>query len=188
LLSQGSQRKDDLVNSLVSNKSVQRLCKFAGCESLLLLALYSGTDAGSYSSMYATYGAKNYQYIKETVKAVRARFDQADGHTLSLRTPYDNALGVFPCRTFNLGRQSASIPHIDQNNLAQGWCTITSLGNFDPTARGHLALWNLGLVVRAPPGSTILIPSSLITHSNATIQPGEVRYSIVQYASGHLFR
>ena len=39
-----------------------------------------------------------------------------------------------------------------------------------------------------PPNSTILIPSSLIVHSNTPIQSDEVRYSIVQYAAGHLFR
>ena len=39
-----------------------------------------------------------------------------------------------------------------------------------------------------PPGSTILIPSSMLLHSNTSIQPEEVQYSIVQYASGHLFR
>jgi len=155
---------------------------------LALLSSYLGADKASCLGMYATYGARNHLYTKETVEAVRARFDQAGDPSASLRTPYDNALGVFPCRTFNLGRQSVSTPHTDQNNLAQGWCSITPLGNFDHTTGGHLALWNLGLVIQVPPGSTVLIPSSLITHSNATIQPGEVRYSIVQYASGHLFR
>ena len=188
MLSQGSQRKDSLVNSLVGNKSIQRLCKFASCECLPLLSLWSGTDAASSLGMYATYGARNYNYTKETVEAIRARFDQSGDSSLSLRTPYDNALGVFPCRTFNLGRQSVSTPHTDQNNLAQGWCSITPLGDFNPATGGHLALWNLGLVVQVPPGSTVLIPSSLVVHSNATIQPGETRYSVVQYASGHLFR
>jgi hypothetical protein len=49
-------------------------------------------------------------------------------------------------------------------------------------------LWDLGLVVRFPPGSTILIPSALLLHSNASIQPGEERVSIVQYAAGGLAR
>lgn len=187
-MSQGSQRKDALVNSLVSNKSVQRLCNFASSECPSLLFLSLGTNEASYSDMYAFYGSRNHEYTEQTVNIIRERFDQADNPTLSLRTPYDKALGVFPCRTFNLARQTVSTPHTDQNNLAQGWCSITPLGNFDHTAGGHLALWNLGLVVQVPPGSTVLIPSSLIVHSNATIQPNEIRYSIVQYASGHLFR
>lgn len=43
-------------------------------------------------------------------------------------------------------------------------------------------------MVRFPAGSTILVPSALITHSNVPIQKGEVRYSIVQYSSAGLFR
>jgi hypothetical protein len=136
--------------------------------------------------MYEVYGAKNYNYIKNTMEAIKQRFDGDKG--FSLRGKYDNAIGVFPCRTFNLAKQSASIPHTDHNNLAQGWCSITALGDFNPTQGGHLVLWDLGIVVEFPSNSTILIPSSLIVHSNIPIQPDEVRYSIVQYAAGHLFR
>ena len=50
-----------------------------------------------------------------------------------------------------------------------------------------MILWDLGLVIRFPPGSTILIPSALLTHSNVPIQPGEERYSIIQYSSSGLF-
>ena len=94
----------------------------------------------------------------------------------------------FPCRTFNLAPQSVSVPHTDHNNLAQGWCSITPLGDFNPVDGGHLVLWDLGLIVEFPPGSTILIPSSLIVHSNTSIQDTDTRYSVVQYAAGHLFR
>ncbi|KAF9062410.1 hypothetical protein BDP27DRAFT_1368872 [Rhodocollybia butyracea] len=52
---------------------------------------------------------------------------------------------------------------------------------------GHMILWDLGLVIRFPPGSTILIPSALLTHSNVPIQPGEEHYSIIQYSSSGLF-
>jgi len=141
-----------------------------------------------YSAMYATYGAKNYKYTKDTVEAIKKHYDGLEDKSLLRRRDYDKFLGVFPCRTFNLGQQSVSVPHTDHNNLAQGWCSITPLGNFDSVAGGHLVLWDLGLIVQFPPGTTALIPSSLILHFNTPIQPGEVRYSIVQYASGHLFR
>ncbi|KAJ3752821.1 hypothetical protein EV360DRAFT_54542, partial [Lentinula raphanica] len=62
------------------------------------------------------------------------------------------------------------------------------LGRFDPDKGGRLVLWDLGLIVRLPPGSTILIPSALLTHSNLPIQDGEERYSVVQYSSSGLFR
>ncbi|KAJ7201301.1 hypothetical protein GGX14DRAFT_371250, partial [Mycena pura] len=62
--------------------------------------------------------------------------------------------------------------HLDFANLAWGWCAITALGNFNPDRGGHLILWNLKLVVRFPPGSTIFIPSALLRHSNTSIQRG----------------
>ena len=73
-------------------------------------------------------------------------------------------------------------------NLPFGWCAITALGPFDPTHGGHLVLWDLKIVIEFPPGSTILIPSATLRHSNMAIQPGEKRFSITQYTAGGLFR
>jgi hypothetical protein len=73
-------------------------------------------------------------------------------------------------------------------NLPFGWCAITALGNFDPTLGGHLVLWDLKLVIEFPPGSTILIPSATLRHSNVAIRQGETRYSFTQYTAGGLFR
>ncbi|KAJ7883792.1 hypothetical protein B0H13DRAFT_2537891, partial [Mycena leptocephala] len=39
---------------------------------------------------------------------------------------------------------------------------ITALRRFNPDLSGHLILWDLKLVIRFPPGSTILIPSAII--------------------------
>jgi hypothetical protein len=66
-----------------------------------------------------------------------------------------------------------TFPHLDFANLAWGWCAITALGDFDPDKGGHLILWDLKLIIRFPPGSTILIPSTLIHHSNTSIHPHE---------------
>ncbi|THU83783.1 hypothetical protein K435DRAFT_688889, partial [Dendrothele bispora CBS 962.96] len=90
--------------------------------------------------------------------------------------------------TVNFGPVTVSQPHRDSANLAFGWCAITALGQFDPDRGGHLILWDLGLMIRFPPGSTILIPSALVTHSNTPIQKGETRYSFVQYSAAGLFR
>jgi hypothetical protein len=81
-----------------------------------------------------------------------------------------------------------SLPHTDEENLAQSWCSTTPLGAFDSKKGGHLVLWDLGLVIDFPAGSTVLIPSALILHSNTSIQDGETRFSIVQYVGGGLFR
>ncbi|KAE9394188.1 hypothetical protein BT96DRAFT_828078 [Gymnopus androsaceus JB14] len=94
---------------------------------------------------------------------------------------------VFAGISFNMGPFTVAWPHTDSHNLAFGWCTITALGNFDPDKGGHLILWDLGLVTWFPPGSTILIPSTLLTHSNVPIQPRDECYSIIQYSSSGLF-
>ncbi|KAJ3730736.1 hypothetical protein C8R42DRAFT_637406 [Lentinula raphanica] len=86
---------------------------------------------------------------------------------------------AFSSVSFNSGPACVSWPHTDNYNLAFGWCAITALGKFDPDIGGHLILWDLGLIVRFPPGSTILIPSALLTHSNLPIQKG--RSAILLY-------
>ncbi|KAJ7708495.1 hypothetical protein B0H14DRAFT_3099533 [Mycena olivaceomarginata] len=60
--------------------------------------------------------------------------------------------------------------------------------NFDPDLGGHLILWDLRLVIRFPPGSTILIPSAIVRHSNVPIQAHERRSSFAQYTAAGLFR
>ncbi|KAJ7790894.1 hypothetical protein B0H14DRAFT_2625553 [Mycena olivaceomarginata] len=88
---------------------------------------------------------------------------------------------IFAACTFNFGPRAICAAHLDFANLAWGWCAITALGNFDPDFGGHLILWDLGLVIRFPPGSTILIPSALVRHSNVPIRAHEERCSFVQY-------
>jgi hypothetical protein len=49
-------------------------------------------------------------------------------------------------------------------------------------------LRDLKLVIEFPPGSTILIPSSILSHSNVAVEAHERHYSFTQYAAGGLFR
>lgn len=92
-----------------------------------------------------------------------------------------------PACTFNLGPGTATYPHKDAANLAWGWCFVTALGHFDHVKGGHIVLWELGLVIEFPAGSTALIPSAVVTHSNAGVQEGEIRYSFTSYAAAGLF-
>ena len=69
-----------------------------------------------------------------------------------------------------------------------GWCAVTALGPFDPKQGSLLVLWDLKLVIEFPPGSTILLPSVVIQHSNVAIQRDEEKYSFTQYTAGGLFR
>lgn len=126
--------------------------------------------------------------MRATVEAIKARFDGSPDEQVGLRRSYDEKIGAFPCRSFNLGRQSVTFPHTDNCNLAHSWCSVTALGKFDHQTGGHLVLWDFGLVVDFPAGCTILIPSSIIVHSNTAIKAHESRFSIVQYAAGGLFR
>ncbi|KAJ7133132.1 hypothetical protein C8R44DRAFT_611223, partial [Mycena epipterygia] len=103
-----------------------------------------------------------------------------------LRRPFLN--GIWSAVTFNLGPMTCALGHRDFANLAFGWCAITALGFFDYTKGGHLILWDCKLVLEFPPGTTILIPSAAIYHSNIPIASGEWRYSFTQYTAGGLFR
>ncbi|KAI5885768.1 uncharacterized protein SCHCODRAFT_02672872 [Schizophyllum commune H4-8] len=98
------------------------------------------------------------------------------------------AQSVWACITINFGPRTMTYKHRDFGNLPFGWCAITALGKFDPNRGGHLILWECGLVIRFPPGSTIIIPSGIIHHSNIKIAEDETRYSVTQYTSGALFR
>ena len=75
-----------------------------------------------------------------------------------------------------------------QASKEPGWCCITALGDFDPTKGGHLVLWDLKLVIEFPPGSTVLLPSAAIAHSNTAIDCREMRCSFTQFTAGGLFR
>lgn len=100
--------------------------------------------------------------------------------------------GIYDCPfstvTFNLGGRVCTHPHKDSQNLAWGWCAVTSLGSYDPTWGGHLVLWEFNIAVEFPPYSTIMLPSAIVTHFNTQIQEGEKRSSIVQYNFSGLFR
>ncbi|KAH7880265.1 hypothetical protein C8J55DRAFT_437306, partial [Lentinula edodes] len=90
--------------------------------------------------------------------------------------------------TIDAGTQLFSPPHQDPDNTVHGWCADTPLAKYDPGVGGHLVLWELRLAIRFSPGSTILFPSTLVTHSTVPIQKGETRFAIFQYSSGGLSR
>ena len=104
----------------------------------------------------------------------------------SLKFPLKNS--IFAAITINFGPSTVTYIHRDYKNRAAGICAVRACGNFDDEKGGHIILWDLGLIIRFPAGSTIFLPSALIRHSNTTIRATETRYSITQYSSGHLFR
>ncbi|KAL1751667.1 hypothetical protein FB107DRAFT_221538 [Schizophyllum commune] len=107
-------------------------------------------------------------------------------HHPNLQTNFRSS--VWSSITVNYGPRTVTFPHRDFSNIPWGWCPITALGNYDYRRGGHLILWELRLVVEFPPGSTIIIPSSILTHSNVAIAANETRYSVTQYTAGGLIR
>ncbi|KAK0449360.1 hypothetical protein EV421DRAFT_1889158 [Armillaria borealis] len=97
------------------------------------------------------------------------------------------ANSIFTCITFNFGLLMLCFCHTDSGNLSFSWCAITALSKFNYCCGGHLILWDLKLVINFPPGSTILIPSAILQHSNTSLTHGEWCYSFTQYTLGALF-
>lgn len=128
---------------------------------------------------FATWAPNLYAYYVNHLRPLYAKHPR-------LKRIFRNS--IFACATFNFGPTACTFDHTDPGNLPFGWCSITSLGKFNPTLGGHLILWDLKLVIEFPPGSTILIPSAALRHSNVAIQQGETRYSFTQYTAGGLFR
>jgi hypothetical protein len=128
--------------------------------------------------MFAFWAPRLYQYYR----SANAKLDP------KLPRPRPFRRSVFAAATFNLGPNVWTFKHRDVLNLPFGWCAITALGDFDPTKGGHLVLWELKLVIEFPPGSTILIPSATIAHSNIPVSTNEYRASFTQYTAGGMFR
>ncbi|KAJ7281713.1 hypothetical protein C8J57DRAFT_1056475 [Mycena rebaudengoi] len=131
--------------------------------------------------MFQSYAPALHTFYKEQMHAVRCRAPW-------MRRLFLEALSVFAACTFNFGPPTVTLPHVNAANLAWGWCAITAFGNFNPDLGGHLILWDLRLIICFPPGSTIMIPSALLRHSNVSIQQGEARYSFTQFTASGLFR
>ncbi|KAF8232033.1 hypothetical protein L208DRAFT_1274153, partial [Tricholoma matsutake] len=128
---------------------------------------------------FATWFPKLYEYYHETLGAL---YEQDEGlEHLFLDS-------IWAAISFNFGPATWCYWHTDWGNLAFGVCIITNVGKFDSMCGGHLILWECGIVIEFPPGTSIIIPSAVISHSNLPIQPHEIWYSFMQYAAGGLFR
>ncbi|KAL0569694.1 hypothetical protein V5O48_012267 [Marasmius crinis-equi] len=161
---QTSKKREQVANELLNDPDVQRL-------------------SGFQSSGFSTWSPELFQSYAEN------RTVLLDHHP-SLRFNFSNS--VFAAATFNLGPRTVTVEHADSSNRADGFCAVTALSptedGYDYTKGGHLILWDLGLVIEFPPGTTILLPSAILRHSNVSIGKKERRYSYTQYTSGGLFR
>ncbi|KAF7968492.1 hypothetical protein HWV62_30451 [Athelia sp. TMB] len=160
VLDQGSLRNVRAAKAFCKNKYVKRVAHFG-------------------SSAFSYYGPKLYARYCDYFSRLRK-------HDPSLIWNFPRS--VFPATTVNFGPRATCYDHLDYGNAAAGWCSITSAGSYDPTRGGHLILFDIDKFVEFPPGSTILVPSSVMRHGNTPIHDGETRVGMTQYAAGALFR
>ncbi|KZP28375.1 hypothetical protein FIBSPDRAFT_729233 [Athelia psychrophila] len=165
----GQKRPGNLVNSRANARVLRRLLRTRALRRI----------AGFASGAFAFWNPRLHAYYHD-------RLGRLFQHHPRLERNFENS--VFACATVNFGPQTCCYPHTDANNLPFGLCAVTALGDFNPELGGHLVLWDLRMVIEFPPGSTILIPSATVRHSNTAIQRNETRYSFTQYAAGGLFR
>ncbi|KAF8059318.1 hypothetical protein FPV67DRAFT_1426687, partial [Lyophyllum atratum] len=149
-----------LINKLLQEPAFERLATFS-------------------SSVFATWAPKLYaEYVK--------CMDELCTNDPTLKRNWPRS--AFAAAVFNLGPQTICYRHKDFANLPYGWCAVTALGSFNPKLGGHIILWELGLIVEFPAGSTVLFPSAVVEHFNTPVQAHESRYSFTQYSAGGLFR
>ncbi|KAH9846592.1 hypothetical protein C2E23DRAFT_683769, partial [Lenzites betulinus] len=149
-----------VLNGLLARPSIRRLANYA-------------------NGAFRLWAPRLHTYYATSLRQLRE-------HDPALRPNFSN--NAFAACTFNLGPRTVTYIHIDGLNLPWGWCTVTPLGSFDHTRGGHLILWDLRMLIEVPAGSTVLIPSAILRHSNTQIGKGESRLSITQYSAGGLFR
>jgi hypothetical protein len=142
--------------------------------------------AGHASSLFKTYFPRMHAYYQETLEALL----KAHPHLRPAFLHDAPGGGHIPwcAASPNVGERVVTFPHTDQANLAAGICVVAALKGFNPDKGGHLIFWDLGLVVRFPPGTVILLPSALLLHSNVQIMDDEERCSLTLYSAGGLFR
>lgn len=133
-----------------------------------------------YSATFALWHPKGYKYYNDNLNKLGEIYPQL-ARRLFPRS-------IMPSAAFNLGNQVITKKHVDCQNCPFGWCTITSLGEFNGEKGGHIVLWDLKIVVEFPAGTCVCLPSALITHSNIPISKSESRMSFTQYCSGEIFR
>ncbi|EJD42395.1 hypothetical protein AURDEDRAFT_43413, partial [Auricularia subglabra TFB-10046 SS5] len=80
------------------------------------------------------------------------------------------------------------ILHRDSQNWPQGVCPIIVKGRFDHTVSGHFVLVEPKIVQELKSGDVILVLSSLVTHGNAPLKPGDIRLSWTCWMAGGLVR
>ncbi|KAI0665779.1 hypothetical protein C8Q78DRAFT_1072795 [Trametes maxima] len=159
-----------IVNSPQNEDALAELCQSSAMKRL----------AGYGHSMLASYAPAIFANMRTQLKALAE-------HHPSL-PPFNFQNSTYPAASFNFGPSAVCFIHTDAANDPCNMCHIVALGEYNPDTSGHIVFPDLMLVVRFPPGASILIPSAILRHGNTPIQPGEERMSFTQYCAGGLMR
>jgi hypothetical protein len=135
--------------------------------------------AGNASSVLKAWAPECHREVEEAVR----KATEADG---SLQKPFPGS--VYPACSFNFGPNAWCYIHRDSMNLTTGYCSVQAMGRYDPKEGGHLVLWDLKKALEFPPGSTILLMSSLLFHSSLGVRPWEERSVLTQFCPEGLVR
>lgn len=171
-----------MIEELLSDEDVKRVVAFQNGESFFHeLNHYRLIDTLIIpSEVLAAFYPKVYWELRDNMEQL------CDHHPeIHLNFPSHSA---YPACGFNLGPSTVTEDHTDPGNCPRVPCAVTAIGSFDPEKGGHLVLIDLKLVIRFPPGSTILFSSASLRHCNLPIQAHEKRYSITQFCPGGLYR
>jgi hypothetical protein len=166
-----------IFNKLIANEDIRRI---AGFQSSKCIFVYGPRSVFTLKlGCFQWFAPKLYE---DYVTNLSSFFER---HS-NLKRNFTNS--IFTAATFNLGPHTVCIDHLDCHNKWNGWCAITAGGTYNPIFGGHLVLWDLKKIIQFPPGSTILLPSATVRHSNTPVRPHETRVSFTQYVAGGIFR
>lgn len=131
----------------------------------------------SFQGLFASFFPKAFAEAEVDMEAIHKRY--------KLARNFPNS--VYPMLSINF-RDAVTEQHVDTHDDPFKPCAVYAEGDYDPTKGGHLILFDLGLVIEFPPGTTILVSSGALAHGNCAIQDGEDRVSFTQYFLGGLSR
>ncbi|KAJ7606769.1 hypothetical protein DFH06DRAFT_920133, partial [Mycena polygramma] len=100
---------------------------------------------------------------------------------------YPSDSTIFSATTFEFGGPHC-LPATPDRYEPDAWSVLTALGTYSYLSGGHVIIWDLGLVISFPAGSSILIPTGLLRYSFVKVREGETRYSMLQWAGAGVGR
>ncbi|KZS86370.1 hypothetical protein SISNIDRAFT_420978 [Sistotremastrum niveocremeum HHB9708] len=94
----------------------------------------------------------------------------------------------FTAISLNIGPRAVCHRHLDFLNTIAGMCLIFVFGRFSAEQSAHLILFEATVLMEAPHGCIIFLPSAALSHGNIDLLFGETRNVFTLYLPGGLFR